>query len=1161
MHIAAEKNKPIPALARQHFSGVAEGAEGLVFESLREAGKRTLLFVARDDARMHTLAETLPFFLKGVEILTFPAWDCLPYDRISPHHQVVSERMQTLSRLAKGVSDAIVITTANAFLQRVPAKKVIAASTLLVKTGEKIGRDILQDYLVRNSYRRVGTANDPGEFAMRGSIVDIMPAGSDKGVRLDFFGDEIESIRQYDPLSQVSETNVDSLSLIPASEVLLSEETIQHFRKEYREKFGAAGTEDPLYVAISEGRQYAGMEHWLPLFYDELAGLLDYVPNATVLLDHLVPQLLQEREETIAEYYGSRKTVKNFGKSDSGLSAGTAYRPLPPEMLYLSMAELEGMLQHADSIATTPFAHAQGKNFGYSRAPDLFAESAAANTTAFEKLKSLLPNTGEQRVIGVACYSAGSLSRMAGLLKDYDIQNTQINAWAEAKPGFKGVYLAQLPLVQGFTFSGFTLFSESDILGEKIIRKPKRKSGAEAFLSEASSFTEGELVVHKEHGVGRFEGLETLTVLGVSHDCLKLIYHGDDKLYVPVENLDLISRYGSSEGVALDKLGGAHWQARKAKAKQRIRMAAEELLKIAAERAVKRADIMEKPEGLFDEFCARFPYSETEDQLRTIEEVLTDMASGKPMDRLVCGDVGFGKTEVALRAAFVAATFGQVAIITPTTLLCRQHFATFTARFKNMPFRIRQLSRLVSAKELAQTKKDIADGKVDIVIGTHALLAKTIQFKHLSLVVVDEEQHFGVKQKEALKNLRAETHVLTLTATPIPRTLQMSLTGVRDLSIIATPPVDRLAVRTYVMPYDPVVMREALLREHFRGGSSFVVCPRINDLDEMLEHLKKLVPEVKIEVAHGQMAAQVLDDIMTRFYDGKFDVLLSTTIVESGIDVPRANTLIIHRADRFGLAQLYQLRGRVGRSRTRAYAYLTTPARKTISKDAEKRLEVMQMLDSLGAGFQLASYDMDIRGYGNLLGEEQSGNVREVGIELYQQMLEDAVAGMKPEAKVEESFSPVINLGASVLIPEKYVQDMDLRLGLYKRLGNVSTELEAESLAAEMIDRFGELPIETAHLVETIKIKLACRRAGIEKIDAGEKGAVMSFHKDRFAEPEALINWVSRDLQHRKVRPDQKLAVTNQQWQHIDLRFKAVYELVSTIAALAQAKPVVTANL
>jgi transcription-repair coupling factor (superfamily II helicase) len=618
----------------------------------------------------------------------------------------------------------------------------------------------------------------------------------------------------------------------------------------------------------------------------------------------------------------------------------------------------------------------------------------------------------------------------------------------------------------------------------------------------------------------------------------------------------VLSRFGSEDAlVDLDRLGGVNWQARKARVKQRLKDIADRLIKIAAARQTNAGEVFEPPAGLYDEFAARFPYPETEDQQRAIDDTLSDLAAGRPMDRLICGDVGFGKTEIALRAAFVTVMGGaQVAVVVPTTLLARQHFKTFSERFAGLPVRIAQISRLVTPRDAAEAKRGLADGTLDIVIGTHALMAKSIQSKALGLLVVDEEQHFGVKQKERLKELRASVHVLTLSATPIPRTLQLAMSGVKEMSLIATPPVDRLAVRTFVMPYDPVVVREAIQREHFRGGQIFYVCPRIEDVPELSERLRKLVPEIKVVAVHGQMPPSQLEKAMTAFYDRQYDLLLSTNIIESGLDIPSANTMIVHRADMFGLAQLYQLRGRIGRSKIRAYAYLTLPPGRLLSAAAEKRLNVMQTLDTLGAGFTLASHDMDIRGAGNLLGEEQSGHIREVGIELYQQMLEEAIAAQRSGAVPDQTkppFTPQISIGTSVLIPEAYVADLSVRLGLYRRLASLVDAGEIESFAAELIDRFGPLPEEVENLLQIVTIKRRCVDAGIEKVDAGPKGAVISFHQDRFAQPEALIAFIQKRADKVKLRPDHKM-VFQQTWQDPTARARGVKRLIDELAGLAR---------
>ncbi|MCL4122528.1 UNVERIFIED_CONTAM: hypothetical protein GTU68_051593 [Idotea baltica] len=694
-------------------------------------------------------------------------------------------------------------------------------------------------------------------------------------------------------------------------------------------------------------------------------------------------------------------------------------------------------------------------------------------------------------------------------------------------------------------------------MGERMLRSGAKRRKADNFLTEATSLSAGDLVVHIDHGIGRFMGLETVTAAGAPHDCLLLEYANDARLYLPVENIELLSRYGQETSM-LDRLGGGAWQAKKAKLKERIRDMADKLIRIAAERALRKAEVMDPPQDQWDQFVAKFPYTETDDQLHAIEDVMADMSSGRPMDRLICGDVGFGKTEVALRGAFVAAASGtQVAVIAPTTLLARQHFQSFAERFRGTGIKVRQLSRFVSTKDAKTTKDALKTGEVEIVVGTHALLGKDIKFNNLGLLIIDEEQKFGVTHKERLKQIRSDVHVLTLTATPIPRTLQMSLSGVRELSIIGTPPVDRLPIHTYVSEFDGVTIREALLREHYRGGQSFYVVPRLSDLAEVEGFLQEQLPEIKYVVAHGQMAAGELDDRMNAFYDGQYGILLATTIVESGLDIPTANTMVIHRADMFGLAQLYQIRGRVGRSKTRAYAYLTTKPRKPLTPTAVKRLRVLGSLDSLGAGFTLASQDLDIRGAGNLLGEEQSGNVREVGYELYQEMLEEAIAKMKAgslEGLTEDNgtWSPQINLGVPVLIPEGYVPDLDVRLGLYRRLSSLAKKVELEDFAAELIDRFGTLPTEVDTLLRVVRIKAMCHAAGIAKLDGGPKGAVIQFHKDKFANPLGLADYMAAQRGTAKVK-DNKIII-RRDWMSDDSKVKGAFVIARELAIAAKAK-------
>ncbi|MDE2018466.1 MAG: transcription-repair coupling factor, partial [Hyphomicrobiales bacterium] len=695
-----------------------------------------------------------------------------------------------------------------------------------------------------------------------------------------------------------------------------------------------------------------------------------------------------------------------------------------------------------------------------------------------------------------------------------------------------------------------------DILGDRLVRPRKASRKLDNFISEVTSLSTGDIVVHVEHGIGRFAGLRTVEAAGAPHDCLELHYAGGAKLFLPVENVDLLTRYGSEDSeVQLDRLGGAGWQQRKARLKKRVRDIARDLVRLAAQRMTRAAPKLAAAHGAYEEFVAKFPWDETDDQSRAIDATLADLAAGRPMDRLVCGDVGFGKTEVALRAAFAAAASGkQVAVVAPTTLLARQHHRNFKERFAGTPHSVGRLSRMVGAPERRETKLALADGSLDVVVGTHAVLGKDVEFKDLGLVVIDEEQHFGVVHKERLKKLRAEVHVLTLSATPIPRTLQLALTGVRDLSIIATPPVDRLAVRTFVTPFDALMLREALLRERFRGGQSFYVCPRIDDLGEAAEFLAKTVPEARFVVAHGRMAATELEDKIGAFYEGEYDVLLSTAIVESGLDIPRANTLVVHRADMFGLAQLYQLRGRVGRSKARAYALFCVPAERPVTAQAEKRLKVLQSLEGLGAGFTLASHDLDLRGAGNLLGDEQSGHVKEVGYELYQRMVTDAVAALKrgEEAPAEDAWSPTISLGAPATLPASYVADEQVRLQLYRRLADVEGDAEIDAFAAELIDRFGPAPPEVGQLMKLVAVKTLCRRANVARVEAGPKGVTLAFRDDSFDDPAALMRWLAQTPDAR-VRPDKRI-VFQRDYASLEERLDGARDILRRLAAMAERK-------
>ncbi|MGY6536762.1 MAG: transcription-repair coupling factor [Pararhodobacter sp.] len=1140
------------------MGGAPEGFDAALLA--REATRRAVpvIHVARDDRRMEAMRRALAFFAPDLPVLSLPAWDCLPYDRVSPNPEVEAARMATLAALAQGMAGPFVLlTTMSAAMQRVPPRETVAQASFLARVGQRIDEAHLRNWLVRMGYSPAPSVSEPGDYAVRGGIIDLFPPGADEPVRLDLFGDVLDGLRRFDPASQRTTGRLESLDLAPAAEVILDEAAIARFRSRYRATFGAGGQEDPLYEAVSTGRKHQGMAHWLGFFHETLNTVFDYLPGASVMLDDQIDATHAARWETVADQYDNRQEALRLRRR-ADTRSDTVYKPAPPELLYLDADAWQATLDPLRVIRLSPLQQPPGPGVldAGGRAGRNFApERQQDDVNIFKVLCDHLAVERKARAVVVASWSEGARDRLSGLLAEHGLNDTASITDARAVTGKGGVHLAVWPLDAGFTTPDLTVISEQDVLGERLVRPQKRKRRAENFLSEAQNLTPGDLVVHVDHGVGRYTGLETVTAMGAPHECLALEYAGGDRLFLPVENIELLSRFGHEDGL-LDKLGGGAWQAKKARLKNRIREIADKLIRIAAERELRKAPALEPPEGMWEAFAARFPYAETDDQLRAIEDVIADLDRGRPMDRLVVGDVGFGKTEVAMRAAFIAAMSGlQVAVIAPTTLLARQHFHSFSDRFRGFPLKVRALSRFVSAKEAAATRAGLADGTVDIVIGTHALLAKGIKFRNLGFLVIDEEQHFGVQHKERLKAMRSDVHVLTLTATPIPRTLQLSLSGVRDLSLIATPPVDRLSIRTYVSEFDTVTLREALLRERFRGGQSFYVVPRIKDLPEIEAFLQEHVPELSVLVAHGQMAAGELDTRMNAFYDGKHDVLLATTIVESGLDIPRANTMIVHRADMFGLSQLYQIRGRVGRSKTRAYCYLTTKPRTPLTPQAQRRLKLLGSIDSLGAGFTIASQDMDLRGAGNILGEEQSGHIREVGYELYQQMLEETIARLRAGeiADIDDGqWAPQINLGVPVLIPDDYVTDLDTRLGLYRRLSTLERKVEFEGFAAELIDRFGPLPKEVNTLLVVIRIKAMCKRAHIARLDAGPKGATVHFHQDKFPNPAGLVAFLQGERDLARIR-DNRLVI-RRDWQDDREKLRGAFAIARDLAEKARAK-------
>ncbi len=1129
--------------------GIPKGYQAFVLKDMIKAGQIHCHLVV-NDRELSLLKDILALIDPSLCVLSFPNWDTVPYDRVSPKADIVGERIDTLTKLVhlrkENASRVLLLTTPGAVLQKVPEVSFFENAALILREGLDLPFQVLQEFLIKNSYKQTDTVMEAGEYAVRGGIIDLFPAGLVHPVRIDFFGDEIDSLKFFDEATQRTLSNAQEVIVKPVCEFNLTHESIALFRTKYRSLFDKS-QDDYLYESVSNGIHVQGLEHFLPLFHNHLVSLFDYIPQASISFDFQVQQRIEAKIEQIDEYFEARMQALQ----NKELSLEQKYYPVPKEMMFLSQEELFLSVYDHDFYTFSPFSEPEKKDMG-GKGGKSFVEARVKNPLdVFSDVADYVRS--EKRKIIFSASTFGSAQRLLGLMRDTGIHLTETESWKTALQ--KAPSLIVAPFETGFSNKNFVLITETDIFGERIIRKiPKVKKNN--FITDINTLNIDDLVVHQVHGIGKFAGLYPLEIDGAVHDCLCLVDEGGDKLFVPVENADVLSRYGS-QNVSLDHLGSAAFSQRKERVKKDLFAMAEKLIATASLRALNKTERILPPHGLYQEFCARFPYAETDDQLRTIQEIEADLGSGKPMDRLVCGDVGFGKTEVALRTAFLAAMSGyQVAVVVPTTLLALQHAATFEARFKGFPLRIASLSRLVSSSKAKLIYNELEKGTLDIVIGTHALLSKNIRFKNLGLVVVDEEQHFGVTHKERLKELQKGVHVLTLTATPIPRTLQLSLSGVRELSVIATPPVDRLAVKTFVTPFDPIIIKEAILREHFRGGQTFFVCPRISDMPEVQNILSKLVPDIKVVAAHGQMSPVQLEKIMTDFANKKYDVLLATSIVESGLDIPSVNTIVIYRADMFGLSALYQMRGRVGRGKLRAYAYLTTPPYQKLTQTAQKRLNVMQGLDSLGAGFTLASHDLDIRGAGNLLGDEQSGHIREIGISLYQKMLADAIRSLRDKKEntvVESDFSPQISVGLPVIIPATYIQDLDVRMDLYNRIGNIESIEEISSFQAEMIDRFGKYPVEVENLFTTVRLKVYAKAAHIERLDAGPKGASIAFYQNTFPNPSALIEYISSQMGTIKIRPDQKLLVMRP-WQDLTDRLSGIEKIVCKIAQLAQIK-------
>nr|MBO2510008.1 transcription-repair coupling factor [Gammaproteobacteria bacterium] len=1096
---------PLPAGAgKQHWGNLPGAAQSLAIAEAASAARRFTLLLTADSQSAERLEQELRFFAPELPVLHFPDWETLPYDLFSPHQDIISQRVATLYQLPQ-LSHGVLVVPISTALHRLAPTRFLLGSSLVLDVGQKLDVEEMRLRLEAAGYRCVETVYEHGEFAVRGALIDLFPMGSDTPFRIDLFDDEIESLRTFDPETQRSVDKVESIRLLPAREFPLDKKAVSDFRGRFRERFDVDFRRCPIYQDLSSGITPAGIEYYLPLFFEETATLFDYLPADTQVFS------LPGIEQAAENFWNDARQRYEDRRVDPE-------RPLlPPMEIFLPVEDCFARLKSWPRVVVTQEDLESGvgrERFSARPLPDLAIQAKASEPLA--ALRRFL-----EEYSGRVLFSAESAGRrevLLELLARLKLKPKEVSGWPEFVTGSERLAICIAPLDEGLLFDELALIAESPLFGQRVMQRRRREKGRDAgenVIRNLAELREGAPVVHIDHGVGRYLGLVTMEFDGQAAEFLALQYADDAKLYVPVSSLHLIARYtGSDDALApLHRLGSEQWQKAKRKAAEQVRDVAAELLDIYARRAARQGFAFTDPKADYETFAAGFPFEETPDQQAAIDAVRADMLSGKPMDRLVCGDVGFGKTEVAMRAAFIAVHSGkQVAVLVPTTLLAQQHYNSFRDRFADWPVKVEVMSRFKTAKEVDEAISRLASGDIDIVIGTHKLLQDEVRFKNLGLVIIDEEHRFGVRQKEQLKALRSEVDILTLTATPIPRTLNMAVSGMRDLSIIATPPARRLSVRTFVMEANKPTIREALLRELLRGGQVYYLHNDVKTIEKCAAELAELVPEARIGIGHGQMRERDLEQVMSDFYHKRFNVLVASTIIETGIDVPSANTIIIERADKFGLAQLHQLRGRVGRSHHQAYAYLLTPPRRQMTEDAQKRLEAIANAQDLGAGFVLATHDLEIRGAGELLGEGQSGQIQAVGFTLYMEMLERAVKaiqkGEQPNLEQPLGGGPEINLRVPALIPEDYLPDVHARLILYKRIANAADEEALKELQVEMIDRFGLLPEPTRNLMRLTLLKLQADRLGIRKVDAGPQGGRIEFAQDTCVDPLTLIKLI-----------------------------------------------------
>ncbi|SEI66240.1 transcription-repair coupling factor [Azotobacter beijerinckii] len=1097
----------LPAAAgKQHWGNLQGAAPSLAIAEAANAAQRFTLLLTADSLSAERLEQELRFFAPTLPVLQFPDWETLPYDLFSPHQDIVSQRIASLYRLPE-LSHGVLVVPITSALHRLAPKSFLLGSSLVLDVGQRLDVEQMRQRLEAAGYRCVETVYEHGEFAVRGALIDLFPMGSERPYRIDLFDDEIETLRTFEPETQRSIDKVESIRLLPAREFPLQKEAVAAFRARFRDRFDVDFRRCPIYQDLSSGITPAGIEYYIPLFFEETATLLDYLPADTQVFS------LPGIEQAAEQFWNDVRNRYEERRHDPE-------RPLlPPGELFLPVEDCFARLKNWPRVVVS--AEDLEPGVGRERLPTRPLPALAIDAKASQPLAALAGflDAFPGRVLFTA-ESAGRREVLLELLARLGLKPRSVDGWPAFAESGERLAIAVAPLDEGLLLdqSALALIAESQLFGQRVMqrrRREKTRDGGDNVIKHLTELHEGSPVVHIDHGVGRYRGLVTLEVEGQAAEFLMLEYAEEAKLYVPVANLHLIARYtGSDDALApLHRLGSEQWQKAKRKAAEQVRDVAAELLDIYARRAAREGFAFKDPAADYATFSASFPFEETPDQQATIDAVRADMLAPRPMDRLVCGDVGFGKTEVAMRAAFIAVHGGrQVAVLVPTTLLAQQHYNSFRDRFADWPVKVEVMSRFKSAKEVEGAIAALAEGKIDIVIGTHKLLQDDVKFKNLGLAIIDEEHRFGVRQKEQLKALRSEVDILTLTATPIPRTLNMAVAGMRDLSIIATPPARRLSVRTFVMEQQNAVIKEALLRELLRGGQVYYLHNEVKTIEKCARELAELVPEARIAIGHGQMRERELEQVMSDFYHKRFNVLVASTIIETGIDVPSANTIVIERADKFGLAQLHQLRGRVGRSHHQAYAYLLTPPRKQMTEDAQKRLEAIADAQDLGAGFVLATHDLEIRGAGELLGEGQSGQIQAVGFTLYMEMLERAVKairkGEQPNLEQPLGGGPEINLRVPVLIPEDYLPDVHARLILYKRIASAADEEELKELQVEMIDRFGLLPEPTKHLMRLTRLKLQAERLGIAKIDAGPQGGRLEFAAHTCVDPLVLIKLI-----------------------------------------------------